>query len=76
MENHWDPQTEGYHLEKTLTVFFAENKQKLSGAVLHIGVNVCHQANQFVPHCIAHFRSVLDITQWGQHLHANTPPHT
>ncbi len=47
------------------TILFAEYKEQLSSTVLHICVNVGHQADQLASQCGVLLRSDGNVSQWG-----------
>lgn len=51
-----------------LTALRAQHKQELGRHPLHVGVQVRHEANQFVPQQLPHLRPGPHVPQWGQHL--------
>lgn len=57
--------------EEALTALLAEDKEELSSAVFHVGVDVRHEADDFVPQSVSHFWTVFDIAEGGQHLRAH-----
>lgn len=59
----WAPQP-----RHQLTAFFAEDEEKLCSCPLHVHVNVCHEANQFVSDCGADLWPDLCIFQWRKYL--------